>query len=240
MLPLPFFLSTELKLYNFLELTNNVARRLNEVPLTSTNFGDASGFHADIKSYINQTINRINMEEFEWPFNHTTVTLTLTPNQVKYPYPTDAKTVAFDSFILKGDTTLNVDSRKLEILDYEEHLQNSLDMEVRPEDYADYPKQVFRARDLTFGLLPAPDQAYEVRYEYYKLPVELSSWDDIPTIPEHFKWVIQEGAMYYAYMFRGDTEQAAVSNNMFIEGVKDMRRLYINRYEYVRSSMIGG
>lgn len=226
-------------MYNFLELTNNVAKRLNEVPLTSINFGDATGFHADIKSYINQTISRINMEEFEWPFNHVTVSLTLTPNQVKYPYPADAKTIAFDTFILKGDPVLNVKSRKLLVLDYEEHLEKSLDMEIRPDVYADYPTKVFRGRDLTFGVLPAPDQAYDIRYEYYRLPTDLEDWDDVPTIPEHYKWVIQEGAMYYAYMFRGDTEQAAVSNTMFTNALADMRKLYINRYEYARSTMIG-
>lgn len=237
----PFFYTyTELKLYNFLELTNNVARRLNEVPLTSTNFSDASGFHADIKSYVNQALTRINIEEYEWPFNHTTVTLTLTPDQVKYPYPTDAKSIAFDTFILKGDDTLNVESAKLGVLDYEQHLKDFIDMELTPADYATHPRWVFRARDLTFGIIPAPDAAYDLRYEYYKLPTELVSWDDVPTVPEHFKWVIQEGAMYHAYMFRGDENLAALSNALFMDGLKDMRKLFINRYEYARSSMIGG
>jgi len=226
-------------LYNFLELTNNVAKRLNEVPLTSTNFADAVGFQADIKSYINQTLTRINMQEFEWPFNHETVDLVLTPDQVKYPYPVDAKTVAFDTFILKGDVALNVESRKLDILDYEEHLKETIDLEINPSDYATKPRWVFRGRDTTFGIIPAPDQTYTVRYEYYVLPTELQDWDDVPRVPEHFKWVIQEGAMYYAYMFRGDVEAANFANNLFMQGMKDMRKLFLNRYEYVRSSMIG-
>jgi hypothetical protein len=236
----PFCLTTtELKLYNYLELTNNVAKRLNEVPLTSINFDSAVGFQADIKSYINQAINRINFDEFEWPFNHVTVNLVLTPEQVKYPYPTDAKTIAFDSFVLKGDDALNVQSQKLKMLDYEEHLEQTLDWELNPADYAQEPKMVFRSRDLTFGIVPPADQAYTVRYEYYSLPIELEAWDDVPTVPEQFKWVIQEGAMYYAYMFRGDLEAASASNAMFLQGLKDMRKIYINRYEYARSTMIG-
>jgi len=227
-------------LYNFLELTNNVARRLNEVPLTSVNFATASGFHADIKSYVNQALTRINIEEYEWPFNHVTQNLTLTVDQVKYPYPTDAKSIAFDTFILKKDLSLNTESAKLEVVDYEQHLKDSLDLEITPADYASKPKQVFRARDLTFGIIPAADAAYQVRYEYYRLPVELTSWDEVPTVPEHFKWVIQEGAMYHAYMFRGDENLAVLSDKLFMDGIKDMRKLFINRYEYARSTMIGG
>lgn len=225
-------------MYNFLELTNDVARRLNEVPLTSTNFTDATGVHADFKAYVNEAITRINYEHFEWPFNHQTQELVLTVDQVKYPYPADAKLLAFDTFVIKGDPVLNVESRVLRPLDYEEHLQTSLDLEINPSDYSTIPERVFRSRDFTFGIIPAPDKAYTLRYEYYKAPTTLVEWDDVPTVPEAFRWVINEGALYNAYMFRGDTEQAAVANGMFDKGLKDMRKLYVNRYEYARSGMI--
>lgn len=227
-------------MYNYLELVNSVNRRLNEVPLTNINFADAQGIHADIKSYVNESISRINIEQFEWPFNHVSVDLVLTPNQVKYPLPADVKTVAYDTFILKGDPTLNVESRKLSVLDYEEHLEKTLDWEINPAEHASVPKQVFRDRGLSFGVLPAPVEAYTIRYEYYRQPVDLSNWDDVPTVPENFKWVILEGALYNAYMFKGDLEAASTSNALFDRGLRDMRKLYINRYEYVRSPMLGG
>ncbi len=77
-----------------------------------------------------------------------------------------------------------------------------------------------------------------MRYEYYRLPVDLVNWNDVPTIPEQFRWVILEGAMYHAYMFRGGIEEASVSNQLFQDGIKDMRKIYINRYEYARSTVI--
>lgn len=227
-------------MYNFLDLVNGVAKRMNETPLTNTNFTTVRGFHSDIKSYINEVVTRINTEQWEWPFNHQYVNLTLTANQVKYPLPSDAKTVAYDTFVLKGDTSLNVRSAKLEVVDYEQHLEKTLDWELTPSTYAAVPRYVFRARDLSFGILPAPKEPYEIRYEYYTLPEPLENWDDVPTIPERFRWVILEGALYNAYMFKGDLEAASTSNALFDKGLKDMRKLYINRYEHVRSSVIGG
>jgi hypothetical protein len=225
-------------MYNYLELVNDVNRRLNEVPLTSSNFASATGYYADVKGYVNSALNRINREEFEWPFNHHTFTQTMTVNQSKYPYQSDAKSVAFDTFRLKGDDTLNVTSKKLRIMDYEEYLNTYSDYEFNPADYADSPQYIIRNRDLSFTIAPPPDQLYEVVYEYYKLPIDLTDWDDVPTVPEQFRWVILEGAMYHAYMFRGAIEEAAVSNQLFQAGLKDMRKLYINRTEYARSTVI--
>jgi hypothetical protein len=223
---------------NFLDLVNDVCRRLNEVPLTSANFSAATGQYADIKGYVNGAINRINREEFEWPFNHQTYTQTLTANQTSYAYQSDAKSVAFDTFRLKASTSLNVSSKRLRVMDYEEYLDKYTDYEFTPEDYADAPTHVIRNRSLSFTITPPPDQAYEVLYEYYKLPSDLSDWDDETTVPLFYKWVILEGALFPAYMFRGGLEEASLSNQLFQAGIKDMRKIYINRTEYVRSSVI--
>lgn len=223
--------------YDYLGLVNDVNQRLNEVPLTSSNFSSATGFYADAKGYVNASMNRINRQEFEWPFNHVSYTETLIVNQSKYNYQSDAKSVAFDTFRLKRDDLLSVQSKRLKPLDYEEYLDNYTDYEFTPDDYAGPPEYVVRNRDLSFTLVPPPDQAYDVKYEYYKLPVDLTEWDDVPTIPEMFRWVILEGAMYHAYMFRGAIEEATVSSQLFDQGLKDMRKMYINRYEYVRSAM---
>jgi hypothetical protein len=63
-------------------------------------------------------------------------------------------------------------------------------------------------------------------------------WDAVPTIPEEFRDVIYEGSLYHAYMFRGDIEAAALSDRNFKDLIKEMRKVYINRTEYVRSSQI--
>jgi hypothetical protein len=64
------------------------------------------------------------------------------------------------------------------------------------------------------------------------------SFSDVPSIPEQFRYVINEGSMYYAYMFRGDLQSAELSFAKFNQGIDSMRSIYINRYEYVRSTML--
>ena len=222
----------------FLSLVNDVNTRLNEVPLTSANFGDATGVYADNKNHINSAINRINMEEFEWPFNHVTFNTSLVVAQTKYPYEADAKSVAFDTFRLKKNLTYNNSGVQLELLDYEELLHKQPDYDFNAVDLLDTPRYVTRNRNMSFTIHPSPDQTYDLSYEYYKLPVDMVNWDDTTTIPDHFKRVIIEGAMYYPYMFRGGLEEASISNDFFKQGLKDMRKIFINRTEYVRSTMI--
>jgi hypothetical protein len=64
--------------------------------------------------------------------------------------------------------------------------------------------------------------------------------DEVPTIPEAYKYVIHNGAMYYAYMFRGDNEAASISREIFDRNIDTMRTILINRTEYARSTTLRG
>ncbi len=225
--------------YNYLGLVNDVCDKFNEVRLTDLTFPTSnSGYYADVKNAVNQAIHRINFEKFEWPFNHVKTTLPLVVNQVEYDYPVTAKHVAFDTFRIKGEDTYNNETTPLEVLDYEEWLKTYGDAEFNPEDYASIPKYVYRGRNLKFGLHPPPDQTYNLVYEYYNLPTDLVLWSDVPSVPEPFRHVIYEGALYHAYLFRGDTEAAALSLQSFEDLIKAMRTIYINRTEYVRTHVV--
>jgi hypothetical protein len=220
---------------NFLSLVNDVNGRLNEVPLTSANFATAQGFYSQAKEAVNASLRDINQDSFEWPFTHTTEEMALVANQVRYPYPANSKTINFDSFRVKGSEPLNIMTTRLRQLDYEEFLDKAADSEVFPEKYAEIPRMVFRAPDLKFGVFPPPREAYTLVYEYYVLPDPLVNWDDTPYLPQQFRHILVDGAMYYAFLFRGDAEGAAVSLDKFRMGVSNMRKIYQNRYEYVRS-----
>ena len=89
-------------------------------------------------------------------------------------------------------------------------------------------------------MTPEPDKAYELVYEYYTFPTDLSAATDAPTIPERFLHVIVDGAMHYGYLFRGNTQDAMVMKQKFDEGIKYMRSQLINRTPYVRSYMLTG
>jgi hypothetical protein len=60
----------------------------------------------------------------------------------------------------------------------------------------------------------------------------------VPSIPERFAHIIVDGGMYYAYLFRGNSQDSLISKEKFEEGIKNMRSLLINRYDYVRSTFI--
>jgi hypothetical protein len=225
--------------YNYLGLTNEVNRRLNEVELTSANFPTATGFYAHIKDAVNAAIRDINHTHYEWPFNHILAEETLTTGTTRYAFPSDASTIDFDTFRIKEDATLANDTVRLGVITYDDYLQRYVDQEYSTDSSKrDVPSYVFHAPSLEWGVVPAPDQAYEIAYEYYRIPVDLSSATDVPSVPERFKQVILDGAMYHAYMFRSNEQAASLAKTKFDEGIKKMRILLINRYVYMQSTAI--
>lgn len=226
-------------MYNFLELVNDVNKKVNEVPLTSATFSNASGVYSDHKNAVNSAIRKINQHQMEWPFNHVTKELILTPNQVRYGLEPDCSSVVWDTFRIKGELGLNNRTTPLFRGDYEDYVQRASDMEYQPDKYKSLPTTVIRTPGLSFAVVPPPRLAYTLVYEYFKLPVDLENATDVPSIPEAFRYVIFNGAMTEAYMFRGDTDGAQISEAKFTAGLEDMRILYINRFEYVRSPYRG-
>ena len=83
--------------------------------------------------------------------------------------------------------------------------------------------------------LEASHVSVSVDFEYFNFPVDLALNSDVPSIPERFRFVITDGAMYYAYMFRDNLEMATVSQRKFDEGVKQMRVLLVNENVYMRA-----
>lgn len=225
--------------YNYLELVNRVNRRLNEVELTTSNFSTATGFYSQVKDAINASIRYINQTEYNWPFNHVTQEDVLTANVIRYGNPDDSKVLDVNTFRIKEDATLGNATRKLRILSYEEYLEKYIQYEYDADNNSSsLPIYVFRTPSQEYGLVPPPDKAYTIVYEYYRIPVDLENDDDVPGIPERFAHVIVDGAMHYAYLFRGNTQDALVAKEKFEDGIKNMRSLLINRYDYVRSGMI--
>ena len=225
--------------YDFLGLVNEVNRRLNEVELTSANFASASGYYNLSKDAVNASIRHIHQEEFEWPWNHVEETEVLTPGEVRYSMPYDAKTVNFNTFRIKRDDDLNVETKRLKILSYEEYLDKHADYEYNSSTgIRTIPTHVTRAPSREIIFTPVPDKAYEVIYEYFTVGVDMLLSTDVPTIPQEYKHIIVDGAMYYVYVFRGDTQAAQLSQEKFAAGIKYMRSLNINRTEYIRDTRV--
>lgn len=226
--------------YDFLGLVNDACGRVNETPLTSSNFANAGEFYSTAKEAINSSIRYINQHEFEWPFNHIRSEQVLTPGIIRYSYPVATKTVDFETFRIRRDNTLGNETSSLRKITYEEYLEYFLDDEYNTADTSirTLPTRVFQTPDFNFGVWPAPDKAYTLIFEYYTLPVDLILYTDIPAIPQDFRHIVVDGAMYYIYFFRGDIETADRLFKKFEDGIKHMRTLYINRYDYIRDTRV--
>jgi hypothetical protein len=225
--------------YDYLGLVNEVNRRLNEVELTTSTFNNAKGLYAQIKDAVNASLRDINQTHQEWPFNHVSQPLTLTKGVTRYAFPSNASTVDFESFRIKENATFGNNTVRLKPLNYDDYLQKYVEQEYKTDDSKqNIPEMVFQSPSLEFGMVPTPREAYELVYEYYSVPSDLVASTDVPTIPERFRHVIVEGAMYYAYMFRSNEQAAQIAKTKFDEGMKKMRILLINKNTYMRSTFI--
>ena len=225
--------------YDYLGLLNDVNRRLNEVELTTSNFANANGEYAMVKDALNASLRYINQHEYQWPFNHAEAEETLTVGTVRYSFPSDAKMIDFNTFRIKRSETFNTDTKRLRVLSYEEYLDKYIDYEYNTSvGIRALPEYVFRTPNEEFGLIAPPNNAYELVYEYYRLPVDLINATDVPSVPEQFRYIIVNGAMSFAYLFRGEGQESAMMQQRFEDEIKQMRSIYINRYDYLRSTVI--
>ena len=223
--------------YTYLDITNEVIARMNEVALTSTNFTSARGFQVQCKNAVNDAINYINQREFGWPFTHATTTQTLVAGQTRYTIPADTQSVDYDTFRISKDDTLGVSGITLRIMDYKEYTQKYIEQETTTNVGA-VPIYVFRSPDNNYGLYPYPDKAYTLTFEYYKKPIALSAHGDVPLVPEQYRQVIVDGATAYSYQYRGEAQQYGINFSRFDDGIKQMQTILLNRADYVRSTYI--
>ena len=224
--------------YTYLDLTNEVLARFNEVTLTSSNFGSARGFQIQCKNAVNDSINNLNQREFNWPFNHNTHSETLVAGTTRYSIPVTAKTVDYATFRIKKDDALLTDGASLQTLDYKEYVDKYINQEDDATVKGSLPRYIIRNPNNNLLLYPYPDKAYTLKYEYYAFPVQLSDHSDVPGVPEAYRQVILDGATSYGYQFRGEVDQYQVNFDRFNTGINQMRTLLINPFYYVRSTAL--
>ena len=223
--------------YDYLDITNEVIARMNEVVLTAANFTTARGFQIQCKNAVIDAINYVNQREFGWPFTHVTQTETLVAGQTRYTAPANTQSIDYDTFRISRDSTLGAAGNTLRIIDYKEYKQKYINQETTT-NVGSVPKFIFRTPDNNYGLFPYPDKAYELKYEYFIKPTALAAATDVPLIPEQFRQVIVDGATAYSYQYRGESQQYGINFARFEDGIKQMQTLLLNRADYVRSTYI--
>tara|TARA_B110000977_G_scaffold6372_1_gene8921 strand:- start:2301 stop:3020 length:720 start_codon:yes stop_codon:yes gene_type:complete len=223
--------------YTYLDLTNEVLARFNEVALTPANFLTSRGFQTQCKNAINDSYLYLNSRQFTWPFNHANKTETLVANQPRYSVPADAKWVDQDTFRISKDSSLGAQGGVLSVLDYKDYIEQHIDSEDNTAT-SSYPRYVVRTLDNNYLVYPMPNKAYELKYEYYKNTEVLVAATDVPVVPEQFRQTLVDGATAYGYQYRGESDQFGISFNRFEDGIKQMRIQLVNNDVYVRSTVI--
>ena len=100
------------------------------------------------------------------------------------------------------------------------------------------PRSIVRTPDNNYLLYPYPDKAYTLAFDYYTFPSDLSAHGDTTTIPDRFAPVVVDGATAYVYQYRGELNQYQLNFERFEQGIKNMQSLLINKFEYVRSTVV--
>lgn len=224
---------------NFLDLCNQVLRRLNEVEITPGEFSSVNGVQAAVKDAINAAIADLNHTQYEWPFNAAQETGALAVGAVEYTYPALAKTLDWGSFTILNDGLLNTQTRTLKYISRDEWYKRlqSEDLDNATNGIR-IPEFVFPSHGTGFGVSPAPDKTYRISFRYFRYPDELVNATDVPRMPNQFTTVIVDGAMYHMYMFKDNAESAQLSAQMFQRGVDNMRGLFINKTDNLRDTRV--
>lgn len=166
-----------------------------------------------------------------------TVTAILSPMQFQF---TVGGTAPIPSLGSNPYVTPPYQAQIIDLIDYntykEWQLANDINGQVPlavPSSY-NQPASVVRLWDNSIILTPVPDRMYSMVYGGYTLPTPLALYSDIPIIPPAFEQVIVDKALYYAYMFRDNAEEAAIAGDRYTKNVNKMRRILIPQTEYMR------
>lgn len=224
--------------YDYLGLVNEVCARLNETPLTDVTFPTAGGFYRTVKDSVNAALRDVNHQQYDYPFNQNTIEVYLEAGVARYAIPNNAKRIDYNTVRILRDDDLGVQTTVLRPLKYNDYVRQYLDDELNASVEGDIPRHISKTNSNDFVLGPKPDKDYTLELEYYMHPADLVLYNDVPTVPEAFKHVIIDGAMYHAYMFRENIESANMALQKFNAGIKQLRSLLVNEYINVTDTRI--
>lgn len=214
----------------FIDITNELLRRLNEVTIDQADFSAVRNVQALAKDAVNSSVRKIIQSAQEWPFTLTTYEQTLTAGTREYDFPADMSSVDWESFYIKQLASKSNTPRKMEVIPYSTYIASyrSGDDTGDSGSGIGVPFHVYQTQEEKFGVTPSPDDSYVIEYKYWTFPTTMTAFDAVCVIPDRFIHVVIDGAMMYMMRFRSNEQSAAVHQNDFVEGIKMMRRVLID------------
>ena len=219
----------------YLDITNEVLRELNEIPLTSANFASAVGLQQFVKDAVNKSIFDIANQEPQLPFFSAGLSGATDPFYGNVTVETSAGTRWYDFYI----TTINVSGESapyvsnglkfLNLADWKRFYRDSENADDADTQAYGEPKFVIKSPDSRkFGLSPIPDKAYNVHFYAFTKPTKLSAHDDTIVFPEQYSNVITSRVRYYVWQFKESPQQAAFALDDYKKAMKSMKSNLMN------------
>ena len=101
-----------------------------------------------------------------------------------------------------------------------------------------YPSFVYETQNDYYGITPLPNQGnWEISYDYWTIPAELTVHGSAMVIPDQWAWVVVEQAKMYAFEHLSDPSFHDRSQMKASQGIKRMRIEMINRKDEMTSRM---
>jgi len=123
---------------------------------------------------------------------------------------------------------------KIDLDGYRKQKYEERDREAIINDTYDQPRWVVQKSDNNLIISPPADKEYTIYCEGFAAPAALSAHGDVPTIPAVYEQIIVDRALYHAYMYRDNVEEADRADDKFTKGVNNMRRVLIPLTDYIR------
>lgn len=226
----------------YLQLTNQLLRRLNEVELTENNFNTVRGLQATVKDVIVDSIREIHSKIpvlDQTAFEHTQI---LSVNISEYPWPDRFIKADFESFEIQPDNTLGVKATRLIPINRDEFYTRLKDNDwdaISRGVGTSIPIYVSQTHGTGYVISPVPERAYTLKYRYWTNPYDLNAYGDKTVIPQRFDYVILAGALYHMYLFRDNETRTALSKQKFDSGLQDMKRTLMEHPKHATDTRVG-
>ena len=238
----------------YLNLTNEVLRELNEIPLTSANFTSAVGLQQFVKDSINKSIFDIANEEPQLPFLavgesgetdpfYGNVTVASVAGTRWYELKASSSSLKDDYASIDWDdfylTTINVSGETapfvskglgfLSLADWKRYYRDSENVDDADAQSYGEPSRVIKSPDgRKFGLSPIPDKVYNIHFYAFDKPTKLSAHGDTVVFPEQYTNIITAKARYYVWQFKESPQQAAFAMDDYKKAMRTMKSNLVN------------
>ena len=238
----------------YLDITNEVLRELNEIPLTSANFASAVGLQQFVKDAVNKSIFDIANAEPQLPFLavgesgatdpfYGNVTVATVEGTRWYELKASSSNVANDYASIDWDdfyvTTINVSGESapyvskglkfMTLADWKRYYRDSENEDdANSQNYGE-PQFIIKSPDnRKFGLSPIPDKVYNIHFYAFDRPTKLDAYGDTVVFPEQYVNVITARVRYYVWQFKESPQQASFALDDYKKELRQMKSNLMN------------